>query len=105
VVWTFDNETWIENLAVRKSGSVLCTSINRAALYLVDPIMHTAVTVHQFTATDRLLGISEIEADVFAVASANVTLETSVAFPGSSKIWKIDMKAWELVGFSKSSRT
>ena len=34
-VWTFENVTWIENLAVRQTGGVLCTSINRAAVYLV----------------------------------------------------------------------
>lgn len=97
-VWTFENETWIENLAVRQNGEVLCTSINRAALYLVNPFAHTETLVHQFEPTDGLLGISEVQNDVFVVASANISLATSTSYPGSAKMWKIDMVAWELVG-------
>jgi hypothetical protein len=40
-LWTFSNETWIENLAVRANGNVLCTSLNRAAIYQVDPFKST----------------------------------------------------------------
>ena len=95
VVWTFDNETWIENLAVRQNGGILCTSIDRAALYLVDPF--AMGTVHHFAPTDRALGITEVGNDIFAVATANVTLATSQSFPGSSKLWKVDMAAWDWV--------
>lgn len=97
VVWTFENETWIENLAVRENGEILCTSINRAALYLVSPFEHVASLVHQFEPTDGLLGIAEVQNDVFVVASANISLATSAAYPGSAKMWKVDMGAWELV--------
>jgi len=96
IVWTFDNETWIENLAVRENGEILCTSLNRAALYLVNPFEHVASVVHQFEPTDGLLGIAEVQTDVFVVASANVSLATSKAYPGSAKMWKVDMAAWEL---------
>lgn len=97
-VWTFENTTWIENLAVRQNGEVLCTSINRAAVYLVNPFEHTALTVHQFALTDGILGLAEIQSDVFVVVSANISLATSVAEPGTAKMWTIDMTAWELVG-------
>lgn len=103
VVWTFDNTTWIENIAVRQDGSILATSINRHALYLVDPFAHTAETVHQFDATESLLGISEIDNDIFAVASGNVTITTSLSFPGSSKMWKVDMRSWPQVKASVHS--
>ncbi|MCJ1438645.1 hypothetical protein MMC27_008035 [Xylographa pallens] len=96
VIWTFENGTWIENLAVRQNGEVLCTSLSKAALYLVNPFEHVASLVHQFEPTEGLLGISEIENDVFVVASANVSLATSEAYPGSAKMWKIDMAAWTL---------
>ncbi|MCJ1385735.1 hypothetical protein MMC17_008858 [Xylographa soralifera] len=96
VIWTFENETWIENLAVRQNGEVLCTSLSRAALYLVNPFEHVASLVHQFEPTEGLLGISEIDNDVFVVASANVSLATSEAYPGSAKMWKVDMVAWTL---------
>ncbi|MCJ1316732.1 hypothetical protein MMC15_002053 [Xylographa vitiligo] len=96
VIWTFENGTWIENLAVRQNGEVLCTSLSKAALYLVNPFEHVASLVHQFEPTEGLLGISEIENDVFVVASANVSLATSQAYPASAKMWKVDMAAWTL---------
>ncbi|KAL9093031.1 MAG: hypothetical protein Q9165_004169 [Trypethelium subeluteriae] len=92
VLWSFPNETWIENLAVRHSGEILCTSLNRAALYSVNPFSHVTSTVHQFEAGDGLLGIAEIDFDVFVVASANVSLATSTAEKGSAKMWKVDLR-------------
>ena len=97
VLWTFPNETWIENLAVRQNGAVLCTSINRAAIYQVDPFSHVETIVHQFDSTDGTLGIAEVENDVFVVVTANISLATNAAWSGSAKIWKVDLGAWSLV--------
>jgi hypothetical protein len=96
-LWTFSNETWIENLAVRADGNVLCTSLNRAAVYQVDPFKHVAETLHHFVSTDGCLGIAESASDVFIVVTANVSLKTNTAWPGSTKIWRVDVRAWELV--------
>lgn len=96
-IWTFPNETWIENLAVRQNGAVLCTSINRAAIYQVDPFAHIATTVHQFDSKDSVLGIAEIENDVFVAVTSTVDLATNEAKKGSAKIWRVDLGAWSLV--------
>jgi hypothetical protein len=96
-LWTFPNETWIENLAVRANGDVLCTSLNRNAIYKVNPFDHIAETLHQFSSTDGCLGISETASDIFVVVTANVSLKTNTAWPGSAKIWRVDVRAWELV--------
>jgi hypothetical protein len=86
-LWTFPNETWIENLAIRQNGAVLCTSINRAAIYQVDPFSHVAATVHQFDpASESVLGIAEIENDVFVVVTAKIDLTTNKASHGSANI-------------------
>ena len=90
VIWTFPNGTWIENVAVRRDGNILATSLSRSAVYLVNPFEHTAVTAHQFAPPDGVLGITEIEDDVFVVVTAQVDLKTSKASPKSAKIWKID---------------
>ncbi|KAF2095109.1 hypothetical protein NA57DRAFT_79597 [Rhizodiscina lignyota] len=95
VIWTFPNGTWIENLAVRQNGEVLCTSLTKAALYMVNPFQHTAQLVHQFDQGDDLLGITEVENDVFAIVSANISFTTSTAMPGSAALWRVDMAAWE----------
>ena len=97
VIWTFPNETWIENIAVRQNGAVLCTSLNRDAVYQVDPFAHVATTVHHFGADNGVLGIAEIANDTFVVATASVDLATTATEPGSAKMWSIDMAAWSLV--------
>ncbi|KAI7493325.1 hypothetical protein KC367_g8640, partial [Hortaea werneckii] len=93
-IWTFPNETWIENIATRENGMLLCTSLNRFAIYQVDPFGHTAVVVHQFDSEEGVLGITELQNDIWVVATSNVNLTTSTAKPGSAKIWRLDMAAW-----------
>ncbi|KAK5126036.1 hypothetical protein LTR85_011391 [Meristemomyces frigidus] len=93
VIHTFPNETWIENLAIRKNGKILCTSINRAAIYQVNPYERTATLVHQFPFADMALGIAEVEDDAFAVVTAS--LNGTSAAPASARMWKVDMVAWE----------
>ena len=96
-IWTFANETWIENVATRQNGMLLCTSLNRFAVYQVDPFGHTAVVVHQFDSGEGVLGITEVQNDIWIVATSNVNLTTSTAKPGSAKIWRLDMGAWSVV--------
>ena len=98
---TFPNGTWIENLAVRANGEILATSLSKAAIYLLNPFQHTAEVAHQFESTDGVLGIAEIEPDVFAVATAEVNLKTSAAVNGTAKLWKLDMWAWTSVSLSQ----
>ncbi|KAI6860276.1 hypothetical protein KC343_g402 [Hortaea werneckii] len=95
-IWTFANETWIENVATRQNGMLLCTSLNRFAVYQVDPFGHTAVVVHQFDSGEGVLGITEVQNDIWIVATSNVNLTTSTAKPGSAKIWRLDMGAWSV---------
>ncbi|TKA83152.1 hypothetical protein B0A55_00708 [Friedmanniomyces simplex] len=94
VVWQFPNTTWIENLAVRQNGKILCTSLSAAAIFMVNPFEHTETTVHQFEAGNGVLGITEIEDDVFVIVSSRVNLATSAAAPGSAAAWKVDMGTW-----------
>jgi hypothetical protein len=103
IIWTFPNETWIENLAVRQNGEILATSLSRAAVYLVNPFEHTATTAHQFEASDGVLGITEVAEDIFVVVTAEVDLKTSTATKGSAKIWRLDMCGWEAVGLLSKS--
>ncbi|KAK4895427.1 hypothetical protein LTR27_006491 [Elasticomyces elasticus] len=112
VVWQFENTTWIENLAVRENSEILCTSLSADATFMVNPFAHTVspngaaysddaktfqeVTVHQFEAGNGVLGIAEIENDVFIVVTSQINLATSVAIPGSAAAWRVDMGAWTL---------
>ncbi|KAK3638526.1 hypothetical protein LTR56_012998 [Elasticomyces elasticus] len=60
VVWTFDNETSIENFAVRINGEILCTSLNGAKAYLVNTFGPIAILVHSFGATDNAFDITKM---------------------------------------------
>jgi hypothetical protein len=105
VIWTFPNGTWIENLAIRQNGEIVCTSLTTAVLYLVNPFQHTAKLVHQFSSDEDLLGITEIENDVFAVVSANISFKTSTATPGSANLWRVDIGAWARVSLTVCEKT
>ncbi|KAK0266184.1 hypothetical protein LTR48_002754 [Friedmanniomyces endolithicus] len=96
VVWQSPNPTWIENLAVRVSGEILCTSLSRDAVFMVNPFEHTELTVVQFEPGNGALGIAEISNDVFVVVTCQVDLATSSGVPGSAAAWKLDMNAWTL---------
>ncbi|KAK3650484.1 hypothetical protein LTR56_006189 [Elasticomyces elasticus] len=85
-IWTFENETWFESLAVRFNGDILCTSLNGAKAYLVNTFGRIAILVHKFAATDNAFGITEIGHDVFAVLTANFSMGTGIVWPGSAKI-------------------
>ncbi len=97
IIWTFPNETWIENVAVRQNGEILATSLSRDAIYLVNPFEHTEYTVYQFGASNGVLGITETEVDVFVFVTADVNVTTSTATKGSAKIWRLNMTAWDTV--------
>ncbi|KAK3671685.1 hypothetical protein LTR78_008418 [Recurvomyces mirabilis] len=94
LIYQFPNTTWIENLAVRRNGDILCTSLSAAAIFLVNPFEHTEERVLQFVAGNGVLGITEIGDDIFVAVTSQVNLMTSEAAAGSAAAWRIDMKAW-----------
>jgi hypothetical protein len=91
VVEEFPNPTWLENVATRHNGLLLVTSLSNAHLYQVDPsgVLPT-ILVADIPGANGLLGIAELERDVFYVIAGNATpSETSITFP--SKVWKVDV--------------
>ena len=92
-VYEFPNETWVENIAVRKSGKLLVTLITSPELWQVDPASHQAELVHHFPDALSVLGIAEVERDIFAVAVGNWSDTTLQSVPGSWSIWSVDMRS------------
>lgn len=85
---------WFENLRVRQNGSILTTRLDKPLLQVVDP--HSGQppqTVHEFSEYLGLIGITETEPDLFAVAAGNFTLDTVVSTPGTYAIWTVDYRA------------
>ena len=91
-VWEFPNETWVENIAVRSNGQLLVTILSSPELYQVNPfIPEKPVLINQFPNASGLLGIAEIEQDIFAVVAGNWSTVTFETTNGSYSIWRVDL--------------
>ena len=89
----FPNNTWVENMAVRQSGQILVTVLSAPELYQVDPF-HTnspPTLIHRFPGALGLLGIVELQHDVFYVIAGNGSVVTLSSANGSYSVWKVDM--------------
>ena len=91
LVYEFPNGTWLENLAVRPSGSILITSLTAPAIYEVNPLVPnpTAKTIHTFPDALNTLGITETFPDEFYVVTSNFSLKTLAIDPGSQAISRV----------------
>ncbi|KZP21480.1 hypothetical protein FIBSPDRAFT_953744 [Athelia psychrophila] len=81
------NGAWAENLAVRANGQLLVTLLTAPEIYQIDPFgSHETKLVETLPiGTGGLLGITEIQHDVFAVVAGNISLS------GSFSVWKVDV--------------
>lgn len=82
------NFTWFENLAVRSSGNLLVTRTDVPEIWNVDPVNKTGSLLISIPGVRSLLGIAEMDPDVFVVAAANFTFETGFA-AGSAQMWEL----------------
>lgn len=93
VVHQFPVGTWMENLAVRKTGEILATCLSSPQLFQVD---HNAVKpielVHTFANATGCTGITLLGRDVFYVIAGNVTLKTLKGVPGSWSVYRVDVR-------------
>ncbi|KAJ4355546.1 uncharacterized protein N0V89_003563 [Didymosphaeria variabile] len=82
----------LENLFVRQSGDILVTSVSSPSIYQIYPDNTTSpVALAEVPNVTGLLGIAELEKDVFYVVASNLT--TSV---NSNEVWKLDLRAQAL---------
>jgi hypothetical protein len=96
-IYEFPNETWVENIAVRSSGELLLTLITAPDLYQLNPSSPTeAILIHSFPTATSLLGIAEIQPDVFAVVVGNWSITTFSTISGSYSVWKVDLRPFKL---------
>ncbi|KAE9375081.1 hypothetical protein N431DRAFT_336818 [Stipitochalara longipes BDJ] len=89
----FPNITWIENIAVRSNGLLLVTLTFTPDLYQIDPFQPnpTPTLVATFPDALGILGIAEIEDDVFAITKGNFSRFTGIG-PESFSVWKADFQ-------------
>src|SRR5688500_850335 len=86
----FPNGTWVENLAQMGNGSILVTIIGKPEVHIVHPKTGTQDLVFAFPAANSVLGITELNCDIFAVAVGSLK-PTNEPIEGSFAIWTIDL--------------
>ena len=93
----------MENIAVRSDGQLLVTLFTSPELYQIDPFQQnpTPQLVAQFPEALGILGIAEIEEDVFIISSGNVSFATQTLTPQSFSVWKADLRNQSAVALSK----
>ncbi|KAJ6034008.1 uncharacterized protein N7446_007695 [Penicillium canescens] len=95
-----------ENIATRHNGQLLLTSTASPKLYQVDPFHKDAmISVADIPYSTGLLGIVELEEDIFYVVSANLSSPIE-GVPSSNAVWKVDMRDHGLsFGSNKTAKT
>lgn len=79
----------LENLAFRRNGDILTTSTTSSSLFLVPPhSKQPPAVLHEFPDLEALLGIAEVEPDVFYITGAASTTAPNPL----NEIWKIDLR-------------
>lgn len=91
VIYEFPPQTWVENLAVQQSsGNVLVTLLFTPEIHEIDTVQKTAHLVHSFKGYNSLLGIVELEPNIFYIAAGNFSIATG-GVPGSWAIFELDL--------------
>lgn len=89
-VFTFPNNTFIEDIAVRSNSDLILTSESRPTLYSVNPTVSspTASEIYTFPNTTGLSGITETSPDIFALVTGIWDLANTRAT--SLAIWTVN---------------
>ncbi|CAG8960432.1 hypothetical protein HYFRA_00008151 [Hymenoscyphus fraxineus] len=95
ILHQFPNGTNAENIAVRSNGHIIVNMIAPAAqMYQIDPKKPAkAALVAEFPGSTSVLGIAEIEKDIFIVSVGSLAGVSPT--PGSFSIWKVDFRSLE----------
>lgn len=96
VIHQFPNLTVAENIAVRPNGNLIVDILTAAEMYQIDPQNpEKATLVAQFPGSASVLGIAEIEPDVFAVSVGNFSQVPAPphSIPGTFSLWKVDFRS------------
>jgi len=88
---TVPGTTTLENIAIRKSGDILVTSVSSNILYQVPRDSSMPPTpVATIPNALGLLGVVELEADIFYVIGSQISGLDVV--PGSNAVWRVDLR-------------
>jgi sugar lactone lactonase YvrE len=81
----------LENLAVRATGELLVTRVDKPYLYLVNPKNSTYFLIKEFDNKISTLGIAEYSPDMFAVCVGSSNTATYMGIPGTWEIMSVNL--------------
>ncbi|CAI7635719.1 unnamed protein product [Penicillium bialowiezense] len=91
VIEKFTVPSTFENIATRRNGHLLLTSVESSIIRQVSPFGNKhSVAIATIPGATSLLGSAELEEDVFYVVAANVSETT--ATPGTNAVWEMDLR-------------
>ncbi|OJJ50338.1 hypothetical protein ASPZODRAFT_58952 [Penicilliopsis zonata CBS 506.65] len=106
VLYSFGEDSWAENLAVRANGQILVSRLDTPEVLQLDPTgAREPITVAAWDANNYMgcLGISETRADVFYVVASGFVNDSFVLTSGVNTIWEIDMRTFAIEDDQASS--
>lgn len=81
----------LENIALRSDGDILATSVASPKLFgLSSQGEHPPITIAEIPGVTGLLGIAELEENVFYVVGSNLT-----ATENSNGVWRVDIRNFQ----------
>ncbi|CZR56290.1 uncharacterized protein PAC_06178 [Phialocephala subalpina] len=94
-IFTFPNNTFIENIRVRSNSDLLLTSMSVTTLFSIDPTVSTPnpSVLYTFPNATGLAGITETTPDVFAIVSVTWDLVNTRAILGTLVVWTINLQS------------
>lgn len=95
IIHEFPRGTWVENLAVRSNGLILANLLSAPEIYQVNPTTGAASLATKIPAATGLLGIAEIEKDVYYVVAGNYSVATLTAKAGTFSVWRVDVDTFK----------
>lgn len=106
VIHQFPVGTWVENLALRRNGKILATTLSSPDIYQVDPEGRKPLKlIHHFDTATSCTGITKMGREQFYAIAGNFSLSTFQAVPGSWSLYKVDLRPYRpMVTKSKPAR-
>ncbi|KAF7590622.1 hypothetical protein BBP40_002617 [Aspergillus hancockii] len=94
------NGTWFENLYIRRNGNIIVSRIDVPEIWSITPgpdgvSRGEGSLLYRFPNATSVLGIAEMERDVYAVIAGNISLPSIVPTPGSFVVWTFNLKEQE----------
>lgn len=90
VIHEFPKGTWLQDLAVRPSGSILTTTLTAPTLYELSATAPTTPTLlYTFPGVSCALGIAEAAWDTYYITVGNFSFTTFSTVPGSYALYSL----------------